>query len=172
MGQMEFLRAQLMAESTVVVCCQRPAHSHVGELMTRVIAQPSGGETALVAIDVVYDGPDLAVVAEHCGLSIDSVIDRHAAGRYVVAFCGFSPGFAYLRGLDPELHLARRSSPRTTVPAGSVAIAAGYTSIYPSASPGGWHLLGRTATAVWDTGRPQPALLSPGTVVEFRQVLE
>jgi KipI family sensor histidine kinase inhibitor len=84
-----------------------------------------------------------------------------------VGFCGFAPGFAYLEGLDPGLHLPRRATPRTRVPPGSVAIAAAYTAVYPTASPGGWHLVGSTAMAVWDAERSPPALLAPGTLVRF-----
>ncbi|MDB5221042.1 MAG: Allophanate hydrolase 2 subunit 1, partial [Myxococcaceae bacterium] len=94
-------------------------------------------------IRVVYDGDDLPLIASATGLSIDAVIALHAATDYEVAMLGFLPGFAYLRGLDPRLVLPRRSEPRTRVPAGSVAVAAEYTGIYPFASPGGWNLLGR-----------------------------
>ncbi|MDT4942795.1 MAG: hypothetical protein QOJ34_2884, partial [Pseudonocardiales bacterium] len=77
-------------------------------------------------------------------------------------------GFAYLRGLDPALHLARRAEPRTRVPAGSVGIAGEFTGAYPRESPGGWQLLGRTDAALWDLDRDPPALLTPGTPVRFR----
>ena len=95
-------------------------------------------------IRVVYDGEDLPHVAAATGLSVDAVIGLHAEHEYEVAMLGFLPGFAYLRGLDARLVLPRRSQPRTRVPAGSVAMAAEYTGIYPFASPGGWNLLGRT----------------------------
>jgi len=85
----------------------------------------------------------------------------------VVEFCGFAPGFAYLRGLPPQLHLPRRASPRTQVPAGSVAIAAHYSAVYPNDSPGGWHLVGTTSLSVWDANQNPPALLQPGTAVRF-----
>jgi KipI family sensor histidine kinase inhibitor len=84
-----------------------------------------------------------------------------------VDFCGFAPGFAYLTGLDEALWLPRRSTPRTRVPAGSVAIASEYSAVYPGASPGGWHLLGTTSAQVWDPDRVRPALLEPGTKVRF-----
>ncbi|MGH9270052.1 MAG: 5-oxoprolinase subunit B family protein [Ilumatobacteraceae bacterium] len=120
-----------------------------------------------VELDVVYDGADLHHVASATGLTVDEVVDLHAAGRYTCAFCGFAPGFGYLAGLDERLNLPRRSTPRTNVPLGAVAIAAGYSAVYPSPSPGGWHLLGRTDADVWDPRRPQPALLRPGTTVRF-----
>ena len=94
-------------------------------------------------IRVLYDGDDLPLVASATGLSVDAVIALHADRDYEVAMLGFLPGFAYLRGLDPRLVLPRRSQPRARVPAGSVAMAAEYTGIYPFASPGGWNLLGR-----------------------------
>lgn len=123
-----------------------------------------------VHIPVTYDGPDLPALAQLTGLSIAEVVERHAAPLYVVAFCGFAPGFAYLNGLDPLLRLPRRDTPRTRVPAGSVAVADEFTGVYPNASPGGWHLLGRTDAVLWDVDRDPPALLAPGTRVRFRPV--
>jgi KipI family sensor histidine kinase inhibitor len=120
-----------------------------------------------VEVPVVYDGADLADVAAETGLSVEEVIARHAAGGYVVRFCGFAPGFAYLDGLDPGLHVARRSEPRTAVPAGSVAVAGEFTGVYPHPSPGGWRLLGHTDAPLWDVTRDPPALLGPGTPVRF-----
>jgi KipI family sensor histidine kinase inhibitor len=127
----------------------------------------TGGDVPAVEIPVVYDGEDLAEVAAACGTSTDEVVRRHLAGRYECAFCGFAPGFAYLTGLDPGLQLPRRATPRTRVPAGAVAIAAEYTAVYPSPSPGGWHLLGRTDAVLWDVSRPEPASIRPGTTVRF-----
>jgi len=125
-------------------------------------------EAGVVEIPVVYDGPDLDEVAEHTGLSREQVIERHAAAEYLVGWLGFSPGFGYLTGLDPVLEVPRRDSPRTSVPAGSVAIAGTLAAVYPSASPGGWRLLGRTAARLWDAGREPPAVLAPGRRVRFR----
>ena len=88
-------------------------------------------------------------------------------GRYFGGSGGFSPGFGYLTGLDPALHVARRASPRTAVPAGSVAIAGRYAAVYPSRSPGGWRLLGRSGLPLWDVTREPPSLLRPGTRVRF-----
>lgn len=165
------VREVVPAETTVLVVCDRSHAAAVAELLSRV--QPVHGndstEPALV-VDVVYDGDDLAEAAELAGTTIDDVIDRHAACRYTVAFCGFSPGFAYLRGLDPVLHLPRRDTPRTRVPAGAVAIAAGYSAVYPSPSPGGWHLLGTTSARLWDPAAADPAVLRPGRTVRFRNV--
>jgi 5-oxoprolinase (ATP-hydrolysing) subunit B len=123
-----------------------------------------------ITIPVVYDGPDLDATSRSTGMSVEELVRRHEAGDYVVAFCGFAPGFAYLSGLDPALILPRRSIPRTRVPAGSVAVSDRYTSVYPHTSPGGWHLLGRTAMILWDLERQPPALLTPGTRVRFERV--
>ena len=120
-----------------------------------------------IVIPVDYDGSDLEDVADMTGHTVDEVISLHSGAEYEVAFCGFAPGFGYLRGLPVELHLARRSTPRTRVPAGSVAIAAEYSAVYPSESPGGWHLLGTTDLCLFDADRHPPALLSPGSIVRF-----
>ncbi len=95
-----------------------------------------------IIIPVVYDGEDLALVAEHCGFSTDEVIKRHSAGEYLVAMVGFKPHFPYLMGLDPALETPRLPSPRTRIPAGAVAIGGAQTGIYPQESPGGWNLIG------------------------------
>ncbi len=120
-----------------------------------------------VTVPVRYDGIDLADVARATDLSVAEVIDLHSSALYTVAFCGFMPGFSYLAGLHRDLHLPRRASPRTSVPEGSVAIAAGFSAVYPKLSPGGWHLLGRTDLAMWDDDRDPPATLPPGTRVRF-----
>jgi KipI family sensor histidine kinase inhibitor len=127
-------------------------------------AQASGEE---VEIPVTYDGEDLEAVASHAGLSAGEVAAIHSGGSYVVAFCGFAPGFAYLTGLDERLHVPRRESPRKRVPAGAVAVADVFTAVYPRESPGGWQLVGRTAEPLWDVERDPPARLVPGTRVRF-----
>jgi KipI family sensor histidine kinase inhibitor len=129
-----------------------------------------GRDTAPVVLDVRYDGPDLDAVAARTGLSVTEVVATHAAPDYVVAFCGFAPGFAYLTGLPPALQLPRRAEPRSTVPAGSVGVAGEFTGVYPRSSPGGWQLLGRTTATLWDPAAASPALLAPGTRVRFRPV--
>lgn len=128
----------------------------------------TAASAASVTIPVVYDGDDLAAVASTIGVSVEEVVRRHCAPDYTAAFCGFAPGFAYLVGLDRLLHVARRATPRTRVPAGSVAIAAEFTAVYPVASPGGWQLLGRTETTVFSLERDPPALVAPGATVRFR----
>jgi KipI family sensor histidine kinase inhibitor len=128
-------------------------------------ASDPGGR--LVEIPVAYDGPDLADVAELAGLKIPDVARRHSSPDYSVDFIGFSPGFAYLSGLDPRLDVPRLARPRTSVPAGSVAVAAGLTAVYPQSTPGGWRLIGRTDRALFDPRRDPPAQLEPGDRVRF-----
>jgi len=164
------VREIVPAAETVLVICERSTHVEIGRLLHEVTPVSAQGERSDVTIDVLYDGADLAEVAQRTQLSIEVVVERHAAARYTVQFCGFSPGFAYMSGLSASLILPRRESPRTRVPAGSVAIAAAYTSVYPSQSPGGWHLLGTTTAEIWNVSRSQPALLMPGTSVRFRPV--
>lgn len=113
------------------------------------------------------DGPDLATVAERTGLSPAAVAELHASVVYRVFLLGFSPGFGYLGPLPAPLELPRRADPRPRVPAGSIAIAGGQTAIYPSATPGGWHLIGRTDVRPWDPRREPPVLLVPGGRVRF-----
>ncbi len=96
-----------------------------------------------ITLAAVYDGPDLADVARAAGLSEPGVVQLHSASTFVVDTIGFAPGFAYMTGLDPRLHLPRRETPRPRVPAGSIAIADRCTAVYPFDSPGGWHLIGR-----------------------------
>lgn len=121
----------------------------------------------LVEIPVEYDGADLADVAERWGTDAAGVVQRHTSLEFVAAFCGFAPGFAYLSGLPDELAVPRLDSPRTRVPAGAVALAGTWCAAYPSASPGGWRLIGRTDAVLWDATRVEPALLPPGTRVRF-----
>ena len=130
---------------------------------------PPAGEVAgePVEIPVSYDGEDLPEVASLTGLDAEEVVRRHTAPEYTVAFLGFSPGFPYLVGLDPALEVPRRDTPRTSIPAGSVGLAGGQTGIYPTASPGGWQLIGRTDVTLFDPARDPPALLAPGGRLRF-----
>jgi 5-oxoprolinase (ATP-hydrolysing) subunit B len=125
------------------------------------------GVGPLVEISVTYDGADLADVASLTGISVTEVIARHTQPEYVVAFCGFAPGFAYCAGGDPALFVPRLATPRSQVPAGAVGVAGEWTGVYPRSSPGGWRLLGRTGAPLWDINRNPPALLTPGTRVRF-----
>lgn len=127
-------------------------------------------ESRLVEIPVIYGGeygPDLVVVAEHAALTPGQVVELHSSSDYVVFFVGFQPGFPYLGGLDPRLHIPRRAEPRVAVPAGSVGIGGSQTGVYPLASPGGWQLIGQTRTALFDPLQQPPTLLRPGDRVRF-----
>jgi KipI family sensor histidine kinase inhibitor len=124
-----------------------------------------GGE--LVELPVVYDGADLADVATHFGVPPDEVVRRHTGTGWTVAFCGFAPGFGYLTPDGDPWDVPRRDSPRTKVPPGSVALAGGFSGVYPRESPGGWQLIGRTDVVVFDVGRDPAALLRPGVRVRF-----
>lgn len=126
-----------------------------------------------IDIPVCYEpeyAPDLDALAAHAGLSREAAIDRHANGDYRVAMIGFAPGFPYLLGLDPALAMPRLSTPRTRVPAGSVAIGGAQTGIYPRESPGGWHVIGRTPLPLFDARHMPPTLLVPGQGVRFRAI--
>lgn len=125
---------------------------------------------AAVTIEVVYNGPDLAEVADLTGLSIHDIIRLHTTSPWVVAFTGFMPGFGYLTGGDSRLAVPRRHDPRSRVPAGAVGLAGEFSGVYPQSSPGGWQLLGRTDAVLWDEHRNPPALFVPGTKVQFVQV--
>lgn len=126
-----------------------------------------------VTIPVCYGGefgPDLAEVGERLGLGADGVAAQHAAGAYLVAGLGFSPGWAYMLGLPAALEIPRRTTPRTRVEAGSVAIGGRQTGVYPSPTPAGWWLLGRTPVRMFDLRHPDPFLLRPGDAVRFRAI--
>ncbi|WP_432789194.1 urea amidolyase family protein [Brevibacterium sp. K11IcPPYGO002] len=130
----------------------------------------SASDTAReVTIEVRYDGDDLAEVADLLSVSPAEVINRHQAATWQVAFAGFAPGFGYLAGDDELFDVPRRSSPRTRVPVGSVALAGEFTGVYPRSSPGGWQLIGRTDATLWDLDRQPPALFVPGTIVKFAE---
>jgi KipI family sensor histidine kinase inhibitor len=126
-------------------------------------------------IPVLYGfstGPDLPEVAAQTGLSQENVRELHSAQTYHVYMLGFLPGFGYLGDLPKELQLGRRQTPRARVPAGSVAIAAEFTAIYPLESPGGWHLIGYTPIPLWDMARMKEPLLCPGDSVRFKAISE
>jgi KipI family sensor histidine kinase inhibitor len=131
----------------------------------------SRGETVREhVIPVRYDGVDLEFVASAAGVSVDQVIQIHTDRVYSVDLLGFVPGWAYLSELDPRLQIPRRQQPRPRVAAGSVAIAATQTGIYPLDTPGGWHILGRTDTVMFDAARNPPSLLKAGDTVRFEPV--
>lgn len=180
------LQAQLMAapdpEQVDVVAAAETVLVTVGSpqavrrLKARILATDRSPvpplPDAVVVIDTMYDGDDLAEAAAVAGLSVDGLVRMHSGQLWVAAFGGFAPGFAYLLPEDGAPPMPRRSSPRPVVPAGSVALAGNYSAIYPGASPGGWQLIGRTDAALWDPQRKSPALIQPGNRVRFRPVRE
>ncbi len=142
------------------------------DLVTTKAARPDAAGREVV-FPVCYGGefgPDLPDVAAYTGLAPDEVCARHSAATYKVATMGFSPGFGFFVGMPPELTVPRRSSPRTRVPKGSVAIGGGQTGIYPDVLPGGWNIIGRTPLTMFDVNRPEPFLIQPGDTVRFSPV--
>lgn len=124
------------------------AEALVARLSSRDLSAKIAPSDNLVEIPVHYNGEDLADVAELTGMSIDEVIRRHTESEFTVAFCGFAPGFGYLVGGDTALHVPRRQSPRTRIPAGSVALAGAFSGVYPQNSPGGWQIIGTDRKSV------------------------
>jgi inhibitor of KinA len=146
-----------------------------GELegIAREEAPETDAPGATIEIPVCYGGdlgPDLTEVAALIGATEDEVVRLHTGTEYRVFVVGFVPGFAYMGPVDERLALPRRAVPRTRVPAGSVAIAAGQTGIYPMSTPGGWHLLGRTPVRPYDPRREPAVLLRPGDRVRFVRI--
>lgn len=142
-------------------------------LLEAWLVEPAPASAArLQEIPVWYAGADLAEVARACKLSVDQVIELHSATEYRVGAIGFAPGFAYLGELHERLALPRRATPRTLVPAGSLAIAERQTAIYPQASPGGWHLLGLCPWRLFDARRTPPCPLALGDRVRFLPIDE
>lgn len=124
----------------------------------------------VVEVPTVYGGefgPDLSFVASHNHLSEDEVISIHSGTDYLVYMLGFIPGFTYLGGMAPRIATPRLSSPRTLIPAGSVGIAGEQTGTYPSDSPGGWQIIGRTPVTMYDMSKAQAALLNAGDYVRY-----
>lgn len=167
-GQLDVLAA---AETVLVTADSSAAARRFAALLLQLdLTAPVQRDGELVVIDTVYDGEDLAEVGELTGLGAEGVIEAHTGQIWTVAFAGFAPGFGYMVGESQALEVPRRSSPRTAVPAGSVALAGNYSAVYPRRSPGGWQLIGRTGARMWDLDREQPALAAPGHRVQFRAV--
>ena len=159
------------ARTVLVVLDRPPTDVDVATLRRLDLAAPTRGTAgSSVELPVVFDGADLADVAELTGRSVPALVEALTTAQLTVAFGGFAPGFGYLSGLPDDLHVPRRATPRTRVPAGSVALAGPFAGVYPQASPGGWQLVGRTDAVLFDVDRDPPALLVPGASVRFRQV--
>lgn len=157
------------AGRTILVIGDRDADlsSLAGQLETIEPGEHSGHSGAPVEVPVRYDGEDLADAAAALGWSSEELVRRHLEEQWTVAFCGFAPGFGYLAGTKFEWDTPRRESPRTKVPAGSLALAGEFTGVYPRESPGGWQLIGHALVDAFDLDRDPPALLAPGASVRF-----
>ena len=156
------------ARTVLVVLDRPPADTDLVRLRRLRPVPAADADAGTVTFDVVFDGPDLGDVAARTGRSPQELVAVLTTVELSVAFTGFAPGFGYLTGLPAELHLPRRDTPRTRVPAGSLGLAGPYAGIYPRASPGGWQLVGRTDAVLFDVERDPPALLRPGIRVRFR----
>jgi KipI family sensor histidine kinase inhibitor len=169
---MEVVEEIVPGARSLLLRLRRPlTHREERDIAGRERADPVGEAASEVEIEVEievdYDGEDLEEVAELTGLSPEEVVSTHTAQSWTVGFCGFAPGFAYLRGENDRLRVPRRTTPRTRVPAGSVGLADQWSGVYPRRGPGGWQLIGHTDRATWDLRREPPALLHPGAVVRF-----
>jgi KipI family sensor histidine kinase inhibitor len=158
------------ARSVLLDGLRGAGHDELRQALERFEAAVDGETPRVVDVPTRYDGDDLHEVARIWDMTTSEVVSTHTGLSFTVAFCGFAPGFAYCSGLPEPLHVPRRSTPRTRVPAGSVGLAGSFTGVYPTASPGGWQLLGRTELALWDSEAEPPATLSPGTEVRFVSV--
>ncbi|MBD2797439.1 5-oxoprolinase/urea amidolyase family protein [Xenorhabdus sp. 18] len=138
------------------------------EISRRNLQERSHATGKRLEIPVHYNGDDLALVAEILGCTVQEVIHQHTENEYTVAFTGFAPGFAYMVSDTVQWNIPRRETPRTRIPAGAVALAGEFSSVYPQASPGGWQIIGMTTERMWDLSRSSPALLQPGYRVNFR----
>jgi KipI family sensor histidine kinase inhibitor len=166
-GQVELVPAA----RTVLVRLDRPPADTDAAVLRRLPLgaarhRPAGPP---VELPVRFDGPDLTEVATLTGRAVAALVDELLTVEFTVAFGGFAPGFGYLTGLPEHLHVPRRATPRTRVPAGAVGLAGPFAGAYPQASPGGWQLIGRTDAVLFDVDRDPPALLRPGIRVRFRE---
>ena len=168
--------AEIIPAARTLMIRTAPGHAADAALVAQVMArQPAAGtppaarSTETVELPMTYDGEDLADVARLMDLTTPEVIAAHQAATWQVAFCGFAPGFAYMTCDDARFDLPRRPSPRTRIPAGSVALAGRFCGVYPQETPGGWQLIGRTEVPMWDLSRDPPALLRPGVRCRFVQ---
>jgi len=163
------------AAQTVLVTAETPAALRAAVHWIRradlgAVAPRSAGTT--LTLETVYDGDDLADAAHHAGVSGEALVAWHSGQEWLAAFGGFAPGFMYLSPTQSPVSMPRRASPRTVVPAGSVALGGEFSAIYPGPSPGGWQLIGRVGESLWDPERAVPALVQPGDRVRFRPVRE
>lgn len=167
---------ELIPGARTILVFYRPSALTPAQILTwaagRDLSHRAQGESRLIEIPVRYDGEDLGEVAHLLHVEPHEVVAMHTGSDYLVGFTGFAPGFAYLSGGHPALDVPRRSSPRTRIPAGTVALAGTFSGVYPRESPGGWQLIGTTDVPMWDLRRQRPALLQPGDRVRFIDVTD
>lgn len=165
----EFTATEIVPAAATVLLDGVPDPATTAALIRGWCPQPvrTGGHAREIAVPTTYNGIDLEAVAQHWNVEAGEVLRRLGAVEFRVAFCGFAPGFAYLTGLPEQWAVPRLATPRPRVPAGSVALAGTYAGIYPTESPGGWRLVGRTTLPLFDVYRDPPALLTPGTRVRL-----
>lgn len=142
----------------------------IEKLITVRPSRPATDNGTSITVDVRYDGADLVALADRLDLEVERLIGYHTGQDWIVAFCGFAPGFGYLAPTRDPLVVPRHTSPRTRVPAGSVALADTWSAVYPTDSPGGWQLIGSTDLPLFDVSADPPATLQPGTRVRFRAI--
>ena len=157
----------MISESQLFAALMEPRGDGANTFSSKANQTATSALPALVTIPVWYDGADLEQVGALTGLGVAGVIREHTAQIWTSAFCGFSPGFSYLVGGSPTLAVPRRSTSRTAVPAGAVALAGEFSAVYPRRSPGGWQLIGRTDAVMWSLDRSIPALAPAGTRIQF-----
>lgn len=169
-GEFAEVREIVPAARTVLVAGLADVRAFAAEVAGWEVPPAGDAGGGLRELPVRFDGPDVAEVAALWSVTPAGLAGIVTGTPFRVAFCGFAPGFAYLTGLPARFHVPRRATPRTRVPAGSVALAGPYAGVYPRSSPGGWQLLGSTDAELWDAEREPPALLAPGTRVRFVEV--
>ncbi|WP_030303374.1 5-oxoprolinase subunit B family protein [Streptomyces katrae] len=169
-GELGAVRDVVPAARTVLLDGVREPRALADRIAHWEVPPLAEAEGPLVTVPVRYDGPDLAEAARLWGVAEREVAGIVGGTVFRVAFCGFAPGFGYLTGLPERYHLPRRGTPRTAVPAGSLALAGEYAGVYPRSSPGGWQLIGTTDAVLWDPEREPAALFAPGVRVRFEEV--
>ncbi|MFE3585545.1 5-oxoprolinase subunit B family protein [Streptomyces vinaceus] len=166
-GELGAVRDVVPAARTVLLDGVRAPRALAERIARWEVPPLAESEGPLVTVPVRYDGPDLAEVARLWGVAEREVAGVVGDTVFRVAFCGFAPGFGYLTGLPERFRLPRRATPRTAVPAGSLAFAGEYAGVYPRSSPGGWQLVGTADAVLWDPEREPAALFAPGVRVRF-----
>lgn len=177
-ARIDGVKEVVIAYESLAVFVEPMAGEAVERAVTNLLASPPEPRMdtpppRLIEIPVCYDAkfaPDIDDVAKHNGITAEEVVRLHSGALYRVRCVGFTPGFPYLSGLPAALVTPRRATPRTNVPAGSVAIGGTQTGIYPTNSPGGWHVIGRTPLQLFSPNAQPPALLQPGDQVRFRAI--